>query len=93
MSCPEELGGACYFEPRGTPLTDWMPTADHYPILKTNGGHLTVDNVRLAHRLCNNVAAPWLSSLGSHREVATETAERVSSRSSDECRTRGRGLP
>ena len=53
--CPEELGGACYFEPRGTPLTDWMPTADHFPILKTKGGHLTVDNVRLAHRLCNRI--------------------------------------
>ncbi len=53
--CPEELGGACYFERRGTPLTDWMPTADHFPKLKMNGGHLTVDNVRLAHRLCNRV--------------------------------------
>lgn len=53
--CPEERGGACYFEPRGTPLTDWMPTADHYPVLKTRGGHLTVDNVRLAHRLCNRI--------------------------------------
>lgn len=27
----EEPGGACYFEPRGTPLTDCMPKADHYP--------------------------------------------------------------
>ncbi len=25
------------------------------PILKTNGGHLTVNNIRLAHRLCNRV--------------------------------------
>ena len=53
--CPEDLGGACYFEPRGTPLTDWMPTADHFPKLKSKGGHLTVDDVRLAHRLCNRV--------------------------------------
>lgn len=36
--CPEELGGACYFEPRGTPLTDWMPTADHHPKLKVARG-------------------------------------------------------
>src|SRR3954462_13233053 len=23
--CPEELGGACYFEPVSAELTDWMP--------------------------------------------------------------------
>lgn len=46
--CPEELGGACYFEPVAHPQTDWMPTPDHYPTPKKNGGHLTVDNVRLA---------------------------------------------
>lgn len=32
-----------------------MPTADHPPVLKSKGGHLTVDNVRLAHRLCNRI--------------------------------------
>ena len=52
--CPEELGGACYFEPRGTPQTDWMPTPG-FPTLKSRGGHRIVDNVRLAHRLCNRV--------------------------------------
>src|SRR4051794_19619257 len=42
--------GRRYFDPR--PLhSDWEPTADHYPRLKTHGGHLTPDNVRLAHRL------------------------------------------
>ena len=25
--CPEELGGACYFEPVTHPGTDWMPIA------------------------------------------------------------------
>jgi hypothetical protein len=44
--------GRGYFEPR-TERSDWEPTADHYPRLKTHGGHLTPDNVRLAHRLCN----------------------------------------
>src|SRR6266550_785139 len=53
--CPEELGGACFFEPVTGDLTDWMPTPDHFPLLKKDGGHLTVDNVRLAHRLCNRV--------------------------------------
>ena len=36
-----------------------MPTADHYPRLKMHGGHLTPDNVRLAHRLCNQRDYIW----------------------------------
>jgi hypothetical protein len=44
--------GRRYFEPI-SPGADWMPTADHYPRLKMHGGRLTPDNVRLAHRLCN----------------------------------------
>ena len=43
--------GRTYFEPRSS-RSDWEPTADHYPRLKMHGGHLTPDNVRLAHRLC-----------------------------------------
>lgn len=31
---PEELGGRGYFEPIGGRLSDWIPTADHYPDLK-----------------------------------------------------------
>ena len=64
--CPEELGGRGYFEPKTQVLSvtsrqvvydaeDWMPTSDHYPVLKKDGGHRTVANVRLAHRLCNRV--------------------------------------
>ena len=44
--------GRTYFEPK-SPLSDWSPTPDHYPRLKSDGGHLTPDNVRLAHRVCN----------------------------------------
>ena len=51
--CPEELGGACYFEPVTDELTDWMPTHEHFPLSKREGGHRTVDNSVLAHRLCN----------------------------------------
>ena len=39
--------------------SDWSPTADHYPRLKAHGGHLTPDNVRLAHRLCNRRDYEW----------------------------------
>jgi hypothetical protein len=46
--------GRRYFDPRST-RSDWELTADHYPRLKAHGGHLTPDNVRLAHRLCTDV--------------------------------------
>ena len=50
--------GRGYFEPR-SPGADWMPTADHYPKLKMHGGHLTPDNVRLGHWLCNQRDYLW----------------------------------
>jgi hypothetical protein len=50
--------GRGHFEPKG-PHSDWEPTADHYPRLKMHGGHLTADNVRLAHRLCNQRDYTW----------------------------------
>ena len=53
--CPEELGGACYFEPVSNKLSDWMPTVEHFPVYKKEGGKKTVDNVILAHRLCNRL--------------------------------------
>jgi hypothetical protein len=53
--CPEELGGACYFEPVTPELSDWMPTHEHFPLSKKEGGKETVDNAILAHRLCNRI--------------------------------------
>jgi hypothetical protein len=53
--CPEELGGACYFEPVTPELTDWMPTHEHFPRAKRDGGHRRIDNAVLAHRLCNRI--------------------------------------
>jgi hypothetical protein len=53
--CPEELGGACYFEPVTHPGTDWMPTVEHFPLSKRDGGRKSVDNAVLAHRLCNRI--------------------------------------
>ena len=53
--CPEELGGACYFEPVTNPGTDWMPTHEHFPRAKREGGHRSLDNAVLAHRLCNRI--------------------------------------
>lgn len=53
--CPEELGGACYFEPVTAKLSDWMPTHEHFPVSKRDGGRRSVDNAVLAHRLCNRI--------------------------------------
>src|ERR687887_1332922 len=52
--CPEELGGASYFEPV-TDKSDWTPTHEHFPLSKREGGHRAVDNAILAHRLCNRI--------------------------------------
>jgi hypothetical protein len=53
--CPEELGGAEYFEPVTAALSDWSPTLEHFPIPKREGGRETIDNAVLAHRLCNRM--------------------------------------
>jgi hypothetical protein len=53
--CPEELGGASHFEPVTADLGDWMPTVEHFPVPKRDGGKETVDNTILAHRLCNRI--------------------------------------
>lgn len=53
--CPEELGGACYFEQVTHPLTDWAPTHEHFPRTKREGGHRDLDNSVLAHCLCNRI--------------------------------------
>jgi hypothetical protein len=57
--CPEELGGACHFELVSNKSsdwrTDWMPTVEHFPVYKKDGGKETVENVILAHRLCNRL--------------------------------------
>jgi hypothetical protein len=57
--CPEELGGACHFEPVTDDWrdwrSDWMPTLEHFPVSKKEGGKAAVDNAILAHRLCNRL--------------------------------------
>jgi hypothetical protein len=53
--CPEELGGPGYFLPVTTELSDWMPTHEHFPRAKRDGGRVAVDNAILAHRLCNRI--------------------------------------
>ena len=52
------------FDPVTTPRTKWAPSPDHYPILKSAGGHLVPENVRLAHVWCNNRDYGWRKQIG-----------------------------
>src|SRR3954451_17490079 len=47
------------FDPVTTPRTKWAPSPDHYPVLKSAGGHLVPENVRLAHIHCNKLDYGW----------------------------------
>jgi hypothetical protein len=73
--------GRRYFEPR-SPLSDWSPTADHYPRLKMHGGHLTPDNVRLAHRVCNQRDYLWrkINAMLGKRMSLEEIAEELNAK-------------
>lgn len=51
--------GRAAFDPVTTPRTKWAPSPDHYPTLKSAGGHLRPENVRLAHVWCNNRDYGW----------------------------------
>ena len=51
--------GRSAFDPVTTPRTKWAPSPDHYPILKSAGGHLVPENVRLSHTWCNNRDYGW----------------------------------
>jgi hypothetical protein len=72
--------GRRHFEARSTRPCDWEPTADHYPRLKMHGGHLTPDNVRLAHRLCNRRDYWWrvkINAMLGKRMSLEEIAEKL----------------
>jgi hypothetical protein len=72
--------GRSYFAPRSEGYSDWEATADHYPRLKMHGGHLTPDNVRLAHRLCNRRDYIWrkkINALLGKRMSLDEIAEKL----------------
>ena len=47
------------FDPVTTPRSRWAPSPDHYPILKSDGGHLRSENLRLAHIYCNKRDYEW----------------------------------
>jgi hypothetical protein len=41
--------GRAAFDPVAKTRTKWAPSPDHYPTLKSAGGHLVPENVRLSH--------------------------------------------
>lgn len=60
--CPK---GRRHFENKDHPPNPWIPTPDHYPTLKADGGHLVPTNVRLAHLLCNQRDYGWRTKIRS----------------------------
>jgi hypothetical protein len=84
--CPEELGGACYFEPVTGARSDWKPTHEHFSRPKREGGHRRVDNAILAHRLCNRidysirVGRPYARDLERVRKAREEAIRRTQER-------------
>lgn len=73
---PDEVGGATHFEPVPESLSDWIPTQDHIQ-LKSEGGKLIVDNVRLAHRLCNRIHYNQESGTSANGDLARVEAART----------------
>lgn len=53
--CPEQWGGRGYFESGTGEYSDWDPTHEHFPRAKRDGGHRTLENSVLAHRICNRM--------------------------------------
>ena len=79
--------GRRHFDPI-SPGADWMPTADHYPRLKMHGGRPTPDNVRLAHKLCNQRDYIWRKKIstmssGVFRTAVTQTPAAFESTASE----------
>ncbi|MFY9468979.1 MAG: hypothetical protein WAP37_02570 [Solirubrobacterales bacterium] len=73
--CPK---GRRHFAEAGSENTDWRPSPDHYPVLKSKDGQLRPENVRLAHVRCNQVDFEWrqrtarmLAEYKSLEEIAT----------------------
>lgn len=47
------------FDPVGTPGNKWTPSRDHYPKLKSDGGKVRPENIRLSHAWCNKRDWGW----------------------------------
>ena len=59
MLLPGGARGASYFARVTNDWSDWrsawMPTLEHFPVYKKDGGKAAADNAILAHRLCNRI--------------------------------------
>jgi hypothetical protein len=84
------------FDPVTTPRTKWAPSPDHYPILKSAGGHLVPENVRLSHIWCNNRDYGWrtqIRTLLAKGKSLAEIAEALNSKGSPRPTARTDGRP
>lgn len=73
-------GGRGHFDRKEHPPGPWSPSVDHR-VLKSEGGKLDPDNVRLAHVLCNRVdyskkvGRPYDRDLATAQEAAARWAD------------------
>jgi hypothetical protein len=67
--------GRSVFDEITTPRTPWAPSPDHYPILKSAGGKLLAQNVRLAHIRCNNLDDKRRTQIGTMLSKGKSLAE------------------
>jgi hypothetical protein len=66
------------FDPVTKSRSKWAPSRDHYPILKSAGGKLRPENVRLSHTECNQrdyVSRAQIRPLLANGESLSEIAE------------------
>lgn len=73
--CPK---GRKHFDRKAHPPGPWAPSPDHYPTLKSRGGQLQPENVRLSHVLCNGNDYGWrtkINTLLANGKTLEEIAE------------------
>jgi hypothetical protein len=63
------------FDAVATRPSTWAPSADHYPILKSAGGKLVPENVRLSHIWCNNRDYGWRTQIRTLLAIGKSLAE------------------
>jgi hypothetical protein len=79
--------GRRYFEEKSTSRRKWAPSADHYPRLKADGGHLVPWNVRLSHVHCNQEDYVWRMRIRRMLEKGMSLAEIADNLNRDEIPT------
>ena len=83
---PRSSEARATFEPVTDELSDWMPTHEHFPRSKREGGHRDTENAVLANRLCTRIdyflgiGRPYVRDLERVRKAREEAIRRNNER-------------